>query len=234
MNAKRLTLVATVLLTPGGLFAQKEQQVFKFDNLTKIGGIKVKIEGNPSVIASSVGKAIEFDGVDDAIFFPDRPLVGAKAFTIEAIFRPMGGAFMQRWMHIAETDPATGQDSGPAGVPDPNPRYLFEIRVVNDSWYLDGFISSKAGSKALAFPNKLHPLNKWYAVEQTYDGKVYRIYVNGELQGEDALETYVPHGNGHMMIGTRINRVNYFHGDVAKARFTSRALPPSKFMKVPK
>jgi len=234
MTANNLTIIATLLMAPLALFAQAGQQTFKFDNLTRIGGIKVKIEGHHSVIKSSEGKAVEFNGVDDASFFPDRPLVGAKAFTIEAIFRPLGGAFMQRWMHIAETDPNTGQDAGPAGAPDPNPRYLFEIRVVDNSWYLDGFMSSKAGNKALAFPDKLYPLNKWYAVEQTYDGKVYRTYVNGELQGEVALDTYVPHGKGHMMVGTRINRVNYFHGDVARARFTSRALAPTEFLKVSK
>jgi hypothetical protein len=50
------------------------------------------------------GQGGEFNGSDTALFFPSRPPVGAKSFTIEAIFRPEGGEFQQRWMHIAETD----------------------------------------------------------------------------------------------------------------------------------
>jgi hypothetical protein len=208
------------------------QALWKFNNLSRIGGIAPKVEGNPKLVDSPVGKAVEFNGKDDALFFPDRPLVGAKEFTIEAIFRPEGGDFQQRWMHIAETDPKTGLDANPAGTADPNPRFMFEIRVVKDQWYLDAFVNSKAGSKALAFPQKLHPVGPWYAVEQTYDGKTYRSYVNGVLQGEGEV-AFTPHGPGHVMIGSRMNHVNYFHGAVAEARFTTRALAPEAFLKVP-
>ena len=222
--------VAAILgiLSASGAFAQsfgaQEQTLWKFDNLSKIGGLPPKVEGKPQLVDSPVGKAVQFNGSDTALFFPGRPLVGAKAFTIEAIFRPEGGDFQQRWMHIAETDPATGQDA--------NPRFMFEVRVVNDQWYLDAFVQSKAGSKALAFPEKLHPLNQWYAVEQTYDGKTYRSYVNGVLEGE-ANVAFTPHGPGHMMVGVRMNRVNYFKGSVREARFTRRALPPEEFLKLP-
>jgi len=158
--------------------------------------------------------------------------VGAKAFTIEAIFRPEGGAFEQRWMHIAETDPKTGLDANPGGTSDPNPRFMFEIRVVKEQWYLDAFVNSASGSKALAFPEKLHPIGPWYAVEQTYDGKTYRSYVNGVLEGE-ADVAFTAHGPGHMMVGVRMNHVNWFMGSVAQARFTTRALTPGEFLKVP-
>jgi hypothetical protein len=158
--------------------------------------------------------------------------VGAKTFTIEAIFRPEGGDFQQRWMHIAETDPKTGLDANPGGTSDPNPRFMFEVRVVKDQWYLDAFVNSAAGSKALIDPKKLHPIDQWYAVEQTYDGKTYRSYVNGVLENEGDV-AFTPHGPGHMMVGVRMNRVNYFKGSVAEARFTTRALEPSEFLKVP-
>lgn len=213
--------------------AQKGQEVFKFDNLKRIGGMTPKVERNPQLVDSPVGKAVQFNGKDTALFFPSRPLVGAKTFTIEAIFRPEGGEFMQRWMHIAETDPKTGLDANPSGTSDPNPRFMFEVRVKDGQWYLDAFVNSKSGSKALAFPDKLYPINQWYAVEQTYDGKTYRSYVNGVLQGEGDV-AFTPHGPGHMMIGTRMNHVNYFKGSVAEARFTDRALKPSEFLKVPK
>lgn len=222
-------LVAGMALAP----ARAAQTVWTFDNLSRIGGIPVKVEGDPQLIESPVGKAVRFDGKDDALFFSDRPLVGAKTFTIEAIFRPEGGNFEQRWMHIVETDPVTGLDSLPAGTSDPNPRFMFEVRIKDGSWYLDAFVNSKAGSKALIFPEKLHPIGPWYAVAQTYDGKTYRMYVNGELEGE-ADVPFTPHGPGHVMVGVRINHVNWFQGAVAKARFTDAALPPDRLLKLPK
>jgi hypothetical protein len=210
----------------------QEQTVWKFNNLSHIGGLTPKVEGSPRLVDSPVGKAVQFNGTDTALFFPGRPLVGAKSFTIEAIFRPEGGAFQQRWMHIAETDPKTGLDASPGGTSDPNPRFMFEIRVVKDQWYLDAFVNSASGSKALAFPEKLHPIGPWYAVAQTYDGKTYRSYVNGVLQGEDEV-AFTPHGPGHMMVGVRMNHVNWFKGSVAEARFSARALSPSEFLKLP-
>jgi hypothetical protein len=210
----------------------QEQTVWKFNNLSRIGGLTPKVEGAPQLVYSPVGKAVQFNGTDTGLFFPGRPLVGAKTFTIEAIFRPEGGEFQQRWMHIAETDPKTGLDANPGGTADPNPRFMFEIRVVKDQWYLDAFVNSKAGSKALAFPEKLHAVGPWYAVEQTYDGKTYRSYVNGVLEGEGEVG-FTPHAAGHMMVGVRMNHVNYFKGSVAEARFTTRALSPREFLKVP-
>jgi hypothetical protein len=210
----------------------QEQSVWKFDNLKRIGGMTPKVEGQPQLVPSPVGKAVQFNGKDTGLFFAGRPLVGAKTFTIEAIFRPEGGDFQQRWMHIAETDPKTGLDANPGGTSDPNPRFMFEVRVVKDQWYLDAFVNSKAGSKALAFPDKLYPINRWYTVEQTYDGKTYRSYVNGVLQGEGDVG-FTPHGPGHVMVGVRMNHVNYFKGSVAELRFTTHALQPSEFLKVP-
>jgi hypothetical protein len=210
----------------------QEQTVWRFNNLARIGGLTPKVEGAPALVDSPVGKAVQFNGTDTALFFPGRPLVGAKTFTIEAIFRPEGGESQQRWMHIAETDPATGLDANSGGTADPNPRFMFEVRVKDGQWWLDAFVQSKAGSKALIDPQKTHPINQWYAVEQTYDGKTYRSYVNGVLEGEGDVG-FTPHGPGHMMVGVRMNHVNWFKGSVAEARFTTRALRPSEFLKVP-
>ena len=225
------TLLSILALGASDCWAQ-EQTLWKFNNLSQIGGLTPKVEGSPRLVDSPVGKAVQFNGTDTGLFFPGRPLVGAKSFTIEAIFRPEGGEFEQRWMHIAETDPKTGLDANPGGTSDPNPRFMFEIRVVKDQWYLDAFVNSKSGSKALIFPEKLHPIGRWYAVEQTYDGKTYRSYVNGVLEGEGDV-AFTPHGPGHMMVGVRMNHVNWFRGSVAQARFTTRSLSPAEFLKVP-
>ena len=205
--------------------------VWRFDNLQQIGGLAVRPEGHPQLIQTPAGTAIQFDGVDDALFIPAHPLAGATSFTFEAIFRPDGGAFEQRWFHLAQADPAAPAGTYPPVQPS-GPRFLFEIRVVDSSWYLDAFTAGPGYSTTLVVPAKRHALGHWHHVAQTYDGHTYRSYVDGQLQAEAAL-AFVPQGPGYSSIGTRINRRNYFHGAVYAARFTSRALQPSEFMKVP-
>ena len=210
--------------------AQAEQTTWRFDNLKRIGGFAVTAEGAPRLIKGPHGKAVQFDGKADSLFIDGRPLVGASTFTAEVIFRPEGGPFAQRFMHIAETDPATGLDTGPPSGGDSNGRFMFEVRVADGSWYLDTYVNSKAGSKALLFEGQRHPLNQWYAVAQTYDGKTYRAYVDGVLQGQ-ADVAFTPHGPGHVRVGARMNREYYFTGAIAEARFTDRALAPDQLLK---
>ena len=210
------------------------QITWTFDRLDAIGGATTTVEGHPKVIDSPVGKAVEFDGVGDSLLIEQHPLAGAATFTFEAIFRPDGGATQQRWFHLAEIDPKTGlATSTTQTTTEPNSRFLFEIRVVSgNQWYLDAFINGPGYNRALMFANKVHPIGRWYHVAQVYDGKMYRSYVNGELQGE-AEVAFTPQGPGRASVGVRMNKVNYFHDAVAMARFTPRALPVAEFMKLP-
>jgi hypothetical protein len=210
--------------------AQAEQVTWRFDNLQHVGGFKTEVEGKPQIVTGPVGKALLFDGKHDSLFVAGRPLVDASTFTAEAIFRPDGGPAQQRFMHIAETDPATGLDALSGGTGDPNARFMFEVRIVDGFWYLDTYVKSKAGSQPLIFPDKKFPVGRWYAVAQSYDGRTYRAYVDGMLQGQ-ADVGFIPHGPGHVRIGARMNHIDYFTGAVAEARFTDRALPPEELLK---
>lgn len=210
-------------LRPGGA-AAPAAEVWLFDRLDAIGGHKTTILGEPVVVDSPIGKAVQFDGIDDAIFVDNHPLAGAETFTWEAIFRPDGGATEQRWFHLSEQDPATGLDT--------DNRLLFEIRVAGDKWFLDSFGQSGGASKALMNKTALHPLGAWYHVAAVYDGKEFRNYVNGVREGGAELRL-APHGPGHASVGVRINKVFYFKGAVHLARFTRRALQPSEFLPVP-
>ncbi len=209
-----------------------DQIVWVFDRVDAIGGFKTTVEGGPRIVDTPVGRALEFDGVDDAVWIETHPLAGAATFTLEAIFRPDGGAFEQRWLHLAERDPATGllaSADHPTTGQDANARFLFELRTVGTNWYLDAFVNGPGYNRALMFKDKLHPVGAWYHVAQTYDGRTFRSYVNGELQGEAEI-AFTPQGAGATSIGARINRRNYFKGAVRLARFTRRALTPDQFL----
>lgn len=214
-------VVLAVLLSAGlSLPAAAKTSRWLFDRIDRIGGQPVHVEGAPKVIATPLGKAVVFDGVDDALFIDRHPLAGAGRFTFEAVIRPDGGAFEQRWFHLAS--------NAAPGAKDADTRILFELRVVGDQWYLDAFAKGKGYAHALIDPAKLHPVGRWYHVAQTFDGTTYRSYVDGTLQDEAPL-AFTPQPAGRSSVGVRINRVNYFHGALREARFTDRALSPSEF-----
>jgi len=189
--------------------------VWRFDSLEQIGGHAVEVQGDPQVIDTSIGTAVEFDGEDGALFLPVHPLACAETFTWEVYFRPdSGGNAEQRFFHLQ----VEGKED----------RLLFETRLVEGGWYLDAFANA-GESKALVVRDKIYPLDTWYHIAQVYDGKTYSSYVDGELQmsADIALQ---PQGEGRTSVGVRINLVDYFKGAVRSARFTRRALTPEEFL----
>lgn len=224
MFDRRTLLAGGLAMTATPALARERAEIWTFDNLKRIGGLDVRSEGAPRVIRSPLGRAIEFDGVDDVLFLDAHPLAGAGRFSFEVLFRPDGGAFEQRWFHLESAEappvaPGTGRT-----------RILFEIRVVGQSWYLDAFMRGEGYNHPLIVPDKLFPVGRWYHVAQSYDGTTYRSYVDGVLQAE-AVVAFTPQGPGRACVGMRMNKVNPFRGAVRQAAFTrGEALPPGRFV----
>ncbi len=210
------SLIAALLGVPQA--GKGDAELWRFDRLDRIGGYPTTLLGAPQVVDTAIGKAVTFDGVDDAMLVGVHPLAGATTFTWEAIFRPDGGNRAQRWFHLQET----GSEH----------RMLFEIRVVDDRWYLDSFNFSATGEKALMNRQSLHRLGEWYHVAAVYDGKVFSNYVNGVQDGAAEI-ALTPQGPGQTSVGVRITLVDYFKGAIHSSRFTRRALSPGEFMTVP-
>lgn len=213
MTRREMLIGGAALMTPpgGGLTAPARTE-WLFDNLAVLGGEPVTVTGHPRLAPGSGGPAVLFDGVHDALVIDRHPLAGAKTFAFEALFRPDGGAFAQRWFHLESVD----DPAMPAGTG--TTRMLFEIRVTPAGWYLDGFMTGPGYKQALMVPDKVHPLGLWHHVAQTYDGRHYRSFVNGDLQMEVAMP-FTAQGPGRCSIGARLNRVDYFRGAVRMAGF---------------
>jgi len=193
--------------------------VWNIDNLQSIGGHRATVLGAPTIIDTPEGKALQFDGQDDALFVDNHPLARLSQFTVEIYFRPdPGGSQAQRWFHMQ----ADGSES----------KVLFETRLFGNSFVLDAFVESPGGEIALYAPDKRHPLGAWYHVAAVVDGQRARHYVNG-VQEMDAALPFRPHGEGRTSIGVRITRMYYFKGAIRLARFTPRALTPDQFLKPP-
>jgi Concanavalin A-like lectin/glucanases superfamily len=200
-------------------------EVWKFDRFDSLGGHPTTVLGHPDLIETPYGKAVEFNGIDDALFVSVHPLAGASTFTWEVIFRPdTGGAQAQRFFHLQEQDPNTGKDT--------NNRMLFELRIFDGQWCLDSFVAGGTQQKTLLNRKLLHPLGRWYRVTAVYDGEKFRNYVDDELEGEAYLKL-APQLSGHSSIGVRINKRDYFKGAILMARMTPHALPPDRFLKIP-
>ena len=210
------------LLTAMPSFSADPPEVWAFDRIDRIGGHPTTVLGNPRVADTPLGKAVEFNGVDDAIFIDVHPLAGAATYTWEAIFRPDGGNEEQRWFHLEEY-PADGAAS--------NNRMLFEIRVVDGRWCLDAFNRSGASQGALLDRRHLYQLGAWHHVAAVYDGREFRSYVDGMQDGAVPIQLK-PQGAGRTSVGVRINKRYYFKGAIRMARFTKSALAPAEFLRV--
>jgi hypothetical protein len=151
---------------------------------------------------------------------PDRRRSGRRSLDDEPHLEPPR---RQRWFHLNEDGPA-GAEQPPAT------RFLFEIRTKDDNWWLDAFVTGPGYKYTLIFPEKVFPVGHWYAVAQTYDGKMYRSYVNGQLQGEAEI-AFTPQGPGKASVGSRMNKVDFFKGAIREARFSRYARQPSEMLK---
>ena len=216
---ERARLVAVMAAIAGlGAAAPPASETWRFDRIDRLGSHRTTILGHPRLIETPKGKAVEFNGKDDALFVDVHPLAGAEAFTMEIIFRPdPGGAPEQRFFHMQENDVAT--------------RLLLEIRVIGDRWCLDGYGHSGETGLTLIDREKLFPLGAWYQAALVYDGRELRTYVNGVLQASGAVRL-APQGAGRTSVGTRINRVDYFKGAVLMVRMSRKALAPAELLKV--
>lgn len=221
IGRRSLLIGGGALLAAPALATRRDTEIWTFDSLKRIGGMKPRVEGAPRLIRTPLGRATAFDGKADAIFLPRHPLANTPRFTFEALFRPDGGAFEQRWLHLE-----SGIDSDPTARD--GQRMLFEIRVEGGEWYLDTFILGPGYRQPLIVPEKRFPVGRWYHVAQTHDGTTYRAYVNGQLQAQAAVP-FVAQAPGRASIGMRMNKVSPFHGAVRQAAFTrGEALTPDK------
>jgi hypothetical protein len=188
----------------------KKKLQFDFRILDDIARYQVTVIGNPKIIDSPLGKAIEFDGQNDGILIDINPVKGLQQFTIEVVFKPYSSNFIeQRFLHMGECH---------------GDRLLFELRLNNEGkWYLDTFIASGKSSRALMSRDFYHALDEWYVAALVFNGHEMKSYVNGsrELVGR---VNYKPMDSGRFSIGVRQNLVSWFKGALRQIKITPDVL----------
>jgi len=216
MWTRKIILISFAGLATCG-YAQVDSVVWNLDNLTVIDGHKVIVEGDPKVIETQSGSAIEFDGTDDGIFLDVHPLEGMSTFTVEVIFKPYAdGPSEQRFFHMQE-DPT---DS----------RVMFETRLVkNEFWFLDTFIKSGEQGVTHYASEHEHPIGPWYHAAIVVDENSFNHYVDGALELSAEIQ-FNAQQTGETSLGVRLNKVHWFKGAIRTIRITPRALSPEEFL----
>jgi hypothetical protein len=226
---KKLSLLLFILaISIPYTLAKDNQVVWNIDNLSSIGGYGVLIFGNPKIITTDNGNALEFNGnaitapgtnAGDRIQITGNPLGTTNSeFTIEMIFKPYATTtdFAPRVFHICRPDSMSG------------PRVMtMEIRSTS-SWTTDFYIKSVTGSGKMG--TKSYPTDQWMHMAMTYKNGVMNGYVNGMLDATQTGSTYtgLP-ATAEVSLGGRMNNMNYFKGSIRKLIFTPIALDPSQF-----
>src|SRR5687767_13812701 len=108
LDRRAVVTGAAAAALSGPALALPAPVVWTFARPDRVGGLATEVLGEPRPVAGPGGKALAFDGQDDGLVVPSHPLAGARAFTIEAVVRPDGGKFEQRWLHLAQDAPDEG------------------------------------------------------------------------------------------------------------------------------
>jgi len=175
----------------------------------------VTVLGNPEIIDSPYGYAVQFDGVDDGFLLEEMPLKDLSEFTIEMLIRfDRGGTEEQRYFHTG----TVRQD-----------RVLMEMRSDDDSWYLDGMFESKTKWVVLMDQELEHPLDKWYHIAFTVKDGEQATFVNRKKELEGIVE-FSPIVDGSTSIGVRQNKISWFKGAIYCIRITDRVINSCEFM----
>lgn len=205
-----------------------KSEYWEFDNLARIGGHEVTVFGNPELVDTESGKAIQFDGIEDMLLVDHNPLGDANEFTVEVVFKPDAcypENVAPRFIHIQDPNDPDAK------------RLMIELRLnEKNECYLDSYLQTDKDKLALIDSTLVHPTEKWIHAAVTYKNKVLTTYIDGkkQLSGDvDYADRFI-NPTGKTAIGGRMNHEQFFRGMVRTLKITKEALPPEKFCEVKK
>ena len=227
-KARSCIIILVSCILPLASFAQSGKtysEIWELKSLRRIGGHKVEVFGNPEVVKTERGKAVEFDGIDDRLLVDFNPIGDAKEFTVEVIFKAYPAyeiSNQPRFVHIQDPNDTLEK------------RVMVELRLTqSNEWYLDGYMLTDAGERTLQNRKLTHPIGDWYHAALTYKDNTFTTYVNGvqEVSGTISFNKVLINKTGKVSLGGRMNEINYYCGLIKTLKVTHRALDPKDFMR---
>lgn len=208
-----LVSISTIALLAGAKITSPAQTItWKIQDTTRIGDYHPVVLGSPKMTKDNNGTSLSFNGVNDGLIVPAIPIAGWTRFTVEVLFKPASdGPPAPRFVHFEDKDLNRG---------------TIEARITRKgTWYLDTFLKNGKTNEGLTLIDSTiqHPADKWYWAALVYDGKKMTSYVNAEKELEGDMN-FVPVTAGQISLGVRLNKVNWFKGQISEIRFHPAAL----------
>ena len=179
-------------------------------------GLDGTLNGDPQWVAGQLGGALDFDGSGDYVEIPHDPLLSiTDEITIAA------------WTNMRAN--ASGEmaivSKGGWGAND-LPYELTETAgdVIFWQFYDD------AGRDTCAPESP--PVGEWHHIAGTYDGNVFKCYIDGELADEWAYAGTMPENTASVMIGRRSRGGTHFNGMIDDVAIYDRALDEGEIQSV--
>jgi Concanavalin A-like lectin/glucanases superfamily len=163
------------------------------------------------------GGALKFNGESSCVSIPESPdLPFTEEFTLEAWVRPSGEGIQAI---LTQEDEAAGEEEEP---------FAYSLLVGGEEEGPKGWLR-KGGESGHAGVGGGEPLSKnaWSHLALTDDGARIRIYVDGELAGNQPA-ILLTAANGPLTIGCLAGYGNYFQGRIDEVRIYNRALEPGE------
>lgn len=198
--------------------------IWNLNSLDTIGGHNVVVVGNPQLVKTDIGDAIQFDGNGDQILIDFNPIKDAKAFTVELVFKPDASYpnnTAPRFLHFQ--DPNDPEEK----------RVMIELRITeNNECYMDGFIKTDIENLALIDEAYVHPTGVWQHVAITYNEGNFTTYFNGikELTGTVKYSKEIINAIGKTSLGGRMDKRSYYAGLIKTLKVTHSVLEPQDFI----
>ncbi|MHC4174738.1 MAG: LamG-like jellyroll fold domain-containing protein, partial [Planctomycetota bacterium] len=166
------------------------------------------LKGDPQWVAGQLGGALDFDGAGDFVEVPHSPSLSiTNEITIAAWTKMRGNASGE--MAIVSKGGWSANDL---------PYELTETPggVIYWQFYDDGGRDSCAPLSP--------PVDEWHHIAATYDGTIFKCYIDGQLADEWRYVGKMPKNTASVTIGRRSRGGTFFNGMIDEVVIFNRAL----------
>jgi hypothetical protein len=174
------------------------------------------LRGNPQWTAGVLNGALEFDGGADYVEIPHSPSLSiTEAITIAA------------WIYMGES--ASGEMAIVSKGSWAANNLPYELTVTpRDVIFWQFYDSEGRDGCAPASP----PVSEWHHIAATYDGTVFKCYIDGVFADEWDYAGTMPENNAAVTIGRRSGGGTFFEGMIDDVALFRRALAENEILVV--
>jgi hypothetical protein len=179
--------------------------------------------------APPMATALSFNGTNQYVTFGPAPGLGAPTFTLEVWFKRAGtGAGTSTGSGGVTAEPLLAKGRAEAEGSNVDMNYFLGIDGAKRVLVAD-FEDSATGAN--------HPISGttaicddlWYHAAATYDGTIWRLYLNGALEAQSTVGSFTPRSDSiqHAALATAMNSTGvasgFFNGLIDEARIWNSA-----------